>query len=347
MAALRKFLRLEEYLHPVHFQNLGKLLLMMSLLWAYFVFNERLMIWYGNEPAEMAVFWVTQRGAFAPLYWTMIICNFVIPFLLLTNKRLRTVTGCVVASVAVCIGMWLERFLIVVPSLGHLSPATGRDLGHHVDCCRDDLALRALCQVRSHYLDLGAQGRRTPLAANTGVQEGAPALAGHPMKAFYALYPNASAAQRAVNRLRSERIAEHDIVIVSSEPIEEYEFGQRDKATWLYYIASGGGLVGLCVGVWLARMTQTAWPLPTGGMPIVAWWPNLIIMFELTMLGGILATVMTLFITAKIPSREVQLYDPEVADGKILVGVKNPHADTIPALKRALLVDLDTRIKAL
>ena len=49
MAALRKFLHLEEYLHPVHFENLGKLLLLMSLLWAYFVFAERLTTWYGNE----------------------------------------------------------------------------------------------------------------------------------------------------------------------------------------------------------------------------------------------------------------------------------------------------------
>ena len=119
MAALRRFLHLEEYLHPVHFQNLGKLLLLMSLLWAYFVFNDRLMIWYGNEPAEMAVFWVTQRGSFAPLHWAMIVCNFVIPLLFLTHKRVRTITGCVIASVAVCVGMWLERFLIVVPALGH------------------------------------------------------------------------------------------------------------------------------------------------------------------------------------------------------------------------------------
>ena len=42
MAVLRKFLHLEDYLHPVHFQNLGKLLLVMALLWGYFVFNERL-----------------------------------------------------------------------------------------------------------------------------------------------------------------------------------------------------------------------------------------------------------------------------------------------------------------
>jgi Ni/Fe-hydrogenase subunit HybB-like protein len=119
MAALRKFLHLEEYLHPVHFQNLGKLLLMMSLLWGYFVFAERLTIWYGNESAEVAVLNVTQKGSFAPLYWTMVVCNFVLPLFILSQRRLRTIAGCVVASFGVCIGMWLERFLIVVPSLGH------------------------------------------------------------------------------------------------------------------------------------------------------------------------------------------------------------------------------------
>jgi Ni/Fe-hydrogenase subunit HybB-like protein len=119
MAFLRKFLRLEEYLHPVHFQNLGKLLLLMSLLWAYFVFAERLTVWYGNEASEMAVFNVTQHGSFAPLYWTMVACNFVIPFPILALKKLRTIAGCVIASCSVLVGMWLERFLIIVPSLGH------------------------------------------------------------------------------------------------------------------------------------------------------------------------------------------------------------------------------------
>src|SRR3954469_10653219 len=111
MAGLRRFLHLEEYLHPVHFENLGKLLLMMSLLWSYFVFAERLTTWYGNEPSEMAVFWTTQRLSFAPLYWTMVVCNFVVPMGILSFSKLRTVSGCVVASCTVVVGMWLERFL--------------------------------------------------------------------------------------------------------------------------------------------------------------------------------------------------------------------------------------------
>ena len=117
MAFLRKFLHLEQYLHPVHFQNLGKLLLTMSLLWGYFVFSERLVAWYGNDPAEMAVFWSTQRGIYAPLFWTMVTCNFVIPVIILSIKKFRTILGCGLASCTVVVGMWLERFLIVVPSL--------------------------------------------------------------------------------------------------------------------------------------------------------------------------------------------------------------------------------------
>ena len=119
MAGLRKFLHLEQYLHPVHFENLGKLLLMMSLLWGYFVFGERITTWYGNDVSEMTAFWQTQRLAYAPLFWTMVTVNFIVPVLILSFKKLRTITGCVVASFGVVVGMWLERFLIIVPTLSH------------------------------------------------------------------------------------------------------------------------------------------------------------------------------------------------------------------------------------
>jgi molybdopterin-containing oxidoreductase family membrane subunit len=119
MAFLRKFLHLEDYLRPIHFENLGKLLLMMSLLWFYFVFSERLTVWYGNEPSEMAVFWATQSGSYSPLFWAMVFCNFLLPFPLLAIKRLRTIPGIVIASLGVVVGMWLERFLIIVPSLAY------------------------------------------------------------------------------------------------------------------------------------------------------------------------------------------------------------------------------------
>jgi Ni/Fe-hydrogenase subunit HybB-like protein len=119
MAVLRRVLRLEEYLKPIHFDNLGRILLVMALLWGYFVFNERLVTYYGNGPSEMAVFWRTQRESFAPLYWTMVTGNFLLPLIILGIRKFRTITGCVIASFGVVVGMWLERFLIIVPSLGH------------------------------------------------------------------------------------------------------------------------------------------------------------------------------------------------------------------------------------
>jgi hypothetical protein len=157
------------------------------------------------------------------------------------------------------------------------------------------------------------------------------------MSAVYALYADPDAAQRAVNGLYAAGVAEAEVIVMSGEPFEEQPFAHRDSATWLWYIACFGGLVGMLGATWLTRMTELAWPLQTGNMPIVAWWPNLIVIFEMTMLGAILATVLTLFITAKLPGRLPTLYDPEVTNGKILVGVENPPAASLPALERALL----------
>ena len=119
MAALRHFLHFEKYLRPLHFDNLGKLLLLMSLMWTYFSAVEHLTTWYGNAPAEIAVFNAREQGVFAPAFWLMVTCNFVIPFVLLGIRRLRTITTVCTSSVAILIGMWIERFLIVVPTLSH------------------------------------------------------------------------------------------------------------------------------------------------------------------------------------------------------------------------------------
>jgi Ni/Fe-hydrogenase subunit HybB-like protein len=120
MAIIRRAYHLEDYLKPVHFNNLGLLLLVMSLLWFYFTFAEFLTTYYGGEPSHMVIFLSKTQGRFSPLFWTMIVTCFVVPFTLLANHRTRkTIWGPVAASVSVEIGMWLERFLIVVPSLSH------------------------------------------------------------------------------------------------------------------------------------------------------------------------------------------------------------------------------------
>src|SRR3989338_7531637 len=117
MAIIRRVYHLENYLRPVHFDYLGVLLLVMCCLWLYFTFCEYLTVFYGNEPLEMAIFRSKVSGPYAFYFWTMVVCCFVIPFVILANRKTRTVTGTVVASVSITIGMWLERFTIVVPTL--------------------------------------------------------------------------------------------------------------------------------------------------------------------------------------------------------------------------------------
>ncbi len=120
MAVIRKAYHLEEYLKPVHFNNLGLLLLVMALLWCYFTFAEFLTTYYGSDPSHMRVLEAKLTGQHAPLFWTMVVACLVVPITLLANGRTRrTIWGCVVASISVEIGMWIERYLIVIPSLSN------------------------------------------------------------------------------------------------------------------------------------------------------------------------------------------------------------------------------------
>ncbi len=133
MVVLRRAYGLENYFKPIHFDYMGRLLLLFSLLWFYFTFAEYLTAFYGAEPAEMRTFWAKLTGPFAVPFWAMVLGCFVIPLGLMSQKSMRTPRGTLIASIAVVIGMWLERYNIVVPtsvnprwdmeSLGHYFPS--------------------------------------------------------------------------------------------------------------------------------------------------------------------------------------------------------------------------------
>ena len=129
MAILRRVYHLEAYFKAVHFDNMGRMLLLMGLLWTYFTFAEYLTAFYGGEEAEMATFWSKVSGPFAVPFWLMVISCFVVPFILMCRGATRGVWGTSIASVFVVIGMWLERFNIVVPTSLH--PRIGMPWTHY------------------------------------------------------------------------------------------------------------------------------------------------------------------------------------------------------------------------
>ena len=117
MALIRRIYFLQDYMKPIHFNHLGTLLLVFALLWFYFTFAELITTYYGHDPAPLLVFYSKLTGRYAPLFWTMVVTCFLIPVGILARRQTRTVAGTVVASVSVLVGMWLERFTIVVPTL--------------------------------------------------------------------------------------------------------------------------------------------------------------------------------------------------------------------------------------
>lgn len=157
------------------------------------------------------------------------------------------------------------------------------------------------------------------------------------LNSIYGLFSDPDAAERGINALRAAGIAPQKIVVMSAQPFDEYSFTQADQKTLMPWLATLGGLVGGTCGFLLARYTQVAYPIITGGMPLVSPWPTAIVTYELTMFGAVMTTVLTLLITARLGRPRPSPYDPEISNGKILIGVVEPSDAARADLEKRLL----------
>ena len=100
------------------FHDIGKLFFAFGLVWADFFYAQLVVIWYGNLSEETA--YVIERTMTAPwqgLAWTVFIVCFIAPFLVLLNKKIKTVPAAmIVICSAVITGIWLEHFLLIAPT---------------------------------------------------------------------------------------------------------------------------------------------------------------------------------------------------------------------------------------
>ncbi len=100
--------------------DIGKLLFGFSILWAYMFWSQYLVIWYGDLPEETEFIYHRMYGQWAAVTWTVAATAFVIPFTTLLSRalKMRPKGLATVAGIAL-VGMWLERFILVAPSLWH------------------------------------------------------------------------------------------------------------------------------------------------------------------------------------------------------------------------------------
>jgi len=159
------------------------------------------------------------------------------------------------------------------------------------------------------------------------------------MKPLYALFGDPARAGRAVQSLRDSGVDPRKIVVISSVPTDIYEWAPPDQPVGMGWLAALGGVLGAASGCGLTALTELSYPIVTGGMPVLTGWTNGIIIYELTMLGAILATLVTLLVSTHLPHWRPQLYDPEVSRGKILVGLADCPDDARPKLQEILRQD--------
>jgi len=116
LALLRKVYRLENVLHIGLFNSLRKLLITFVLGWLYMMIAEHLTIGYSNMTEEMVVLDDKFNGTFSLIFWGMTVLVFGIPLLVFIFKGKNNVGWMVFASVLINIGMWMERYIVIIPT---------------------------------------------------------------------------------------------------------------------------------------------------------------------------------------------------------------------------------------
>jgi len=116
---IRKFYNLEDFITMRHLGNMAKVMLATGLIVAYGYMMETFMAFYSGNPFDRFLIINRMTGPYAFFYWMLIACNIVIPQIMWLRSVRNNVAILFVISLIVNVGMWLERFVIVVISLHH------------------------------------------------------------------------------------------------------------------------------------------------------------------------------------------------------------------------------------
>jgi molybdopterin-containing oxidoreductase family membrane subunit len=116
---IRKAFKIEHYITLNDLDAAAKLALFTSQVVGLAYMNEFFVAWVSGNRFEIDYFWNRVFGQWAWAAWIMLICNVVLPWSLFSQQLRRNTTWLFILSLFINLGMWFERFVIVVPSLSH------------------------------------------------------------------------------------------------------------------------------------------------------------------------------------------------------------------------------------
>jgi len=119
MYIIRRELKLFEYITEMHFEKMGRLLVLLSLVYLYFNINEYLGPAFKMVGLEGDHISELFSGKYAPMYWFVQLGGLILPIIFLLFKAMRKPLPIFIISFFVILGAWFKRFLIVIPSLQH------------------------------------------------------------------------------------------------------------------------------------------------------------------------------------------------------------------------------------
>src|SRR6185436_9750049 len=111
--------KLQKYITYKHFDNMGKLLVLLSLIYLYFNINEYLVPGYKMKVLEGEHLKELFSGRYAPMFWSVQIFGMILPIIFLMFKKGRKPLPIFIVSLFIVVGAWFKRFLIVTPTLLH------------------------------------------------------------------------------------------------------------------------------------------------------------------------------------------------------------------------------------
>ena len=327
---LRKVCKLEAYITLKHIELMNTVMLVAGSIVAVAYLTEFFMAMRSHSEFEQYVFHNRATGAYAWAFWTMIICNIVLPQLLWFKKLRRSITFSVCVALVVCVGMWFERFVIIVTSLhrGYLPSSwtmfspTWVDIGIFVGT------------LGFFFLLFLLYARSFPMIAQAEVKGGRSQVSGlrsqvsgDRCQGVVIILDTPDSLLDKIKELKSDGKEIQEVYtpfyvhgLAKALGLKRTRLG---KATFLY------GLIGLFFGCWLTYFTMIKdWSMDIGGKPNATFWQNLPafvpVIFELVVYFAAHLLVISFFIRSRLyPFKKAENPIKKSSDDKFVIQVRD------------------------
>lgn len=308
----RRFFGLKDFVTPRHLDNMAKLILATGLMVALAYLVEFVHSLHGGDPVEGFVFLYRARGDYAWAYWTMMICNVAVPQVLWLRNCRRNPGVLLAVGILVNVGMWFERFVIVVSSLSadYLPSSWGYYRPTWVDVLTfaGTFGLFFTCFLLfCRYLPMLAMAELKPLlprekqrAEERSAPAPEPLRPAGPVAGVLAEFATPEALLRAAAALRDAGFGKWDAH--TPYPVHGLDRAMglaRTRLPWLVFVA---GLFGCALGLGVQWYTNAHdYPHLVSGKPFFSLPANIPVAFELTILFAAFGAVLGMLALNRLP----------------------------------------------